>query len=167
MVKFVRIVEYKNLNEIKIVREKRMIIKKTVLIISIFLLISINTVTAYDSYENSYYDENFADESQDDGLWILWVIIGLMIIFFLIWIGVSIWVYKDAKKRGEDSPVIWLLVTLFGGLVGLIVWLVIRPPIGGSKKYRYNYNNQKRYCPICGRAIPFNAIYCPFCSKKI
>jgi H+/Cl- antiporter ClcA len=144
-----------------------MIIKKAVLIISIFLLISINVATAYNSYEDSYYDENFVEDSSQDDLLILWVIIGLMLLFFLIWIGVSIWVYKDAKKRGEDSPIIWLLVTLFGGLVGLIVWLVVRPPIGGSQISSYHSYNRNRFCPICGRNIPFNATFCPYCNKKI
>lgn len=149
-----------------------MIIKKTMIIIFVFLLLPIYTISAYESYDDSYYGDDFEydssySSSSDNGMWILWVIILVFIVGFIIWLAISIWVYKDAKKRGEDSPIIWLLVNLFGGLVGLIVWLVVRPPIGGSQISSYHSYNRNRFCPICGRNIPFNATFCPYCNKKI
>lgn len=101
-----------------------------------------------------------------DDIWIFWTFIIIMILLFIVWIAVSIWVYKDAKKRGEESPIIWFLVTFFGGLIGLIVWFVVRPPIGGLKISKYPSFNTGRFCPICGRNIPFNATFCPYCGKR-
>ena len=44
---------------------------------------------------------------------------------FIVWIILAIWVYKDAKKRGENA-VLWLLVVLLTGIIGLIVYLIVR-----------------------------------------
>jgi len=49
-------------------------------------------------------------------------------VFFLIWIYVLVWVYKDAKRRGKSGAV-WVLITLILGIIGLIIWLIVRPPI--------------------------------------
>ena len=34
--------------------------------------------------------------------------------------------YKDAEKRGK-SGVLWLIVVWVLGIIGLIIWLVVRP----------------------------------------
>ncbi len=47
------------------------------------------------------------------------------LVIFIIWIVLAIWVYKDAKKRGENA-VLWLLVVLLTGIIGLIVYLIVR-----------------------------------------
>lgn len=89
------------------------------------------------------------------------LIFSIISISFFIWIYIAYWVYKDAQKRGEDNATIWLLIVLVAGIVGLIVWLMIRPPIGGRKK-----EESDRRCPNCGRIIPFDSVVCPYCSKK-
>lgn len=81
------------------------------------------------------------------------------IIWLVIWILVGIWVYKDAEKRGK-SGVLWLILVILLGIIGIIIWLVIRPPIGGEK------TEPSRRCPNCGRPIPMDARVCPYCSKK-
>ncbi|MFO8110760.1 MAG: hypothetical protein R6U17_09640 [Thermoplasmata archaeon] len=50
----------------------------------------------------------------------------VFILPLIIWIAIGIWMYKDAKKRGENA-VLWLIVGLIAGLIGLIIWMVIRP----------------------------------------
>jgi hypothetical protein len=50
--------------------------------------------------------------------WIIWFVIAILI---------CIWVYKDAESRGM-SGVLWLIVVLILGLIGLIVYLVVRKP---------------------------------------
>jgi predicted nucleic acid-binding Zn ribbon protein len=77
------------------------------------------------------------------------------IVWFIIWILVAIWVYKDAEKRGK-SGVLWLIIVILLGLIGLIIWLVIR----GEK------SAPSRHCPNCGRGIPEDARSCPYCNKK-
>jgi len=44
---------------------------------------------------------------------------------FVITIIIAIWVYRDAESRGENG-VIWLLVVLVGGIIGLIIYLIVR-----------------------------------------
>ncbi len=51
----------------------------------------------------------------------------LPIVWFIIWLLVAIWAYKDAKRRGADSPIVWFLVVFFLGLIGLIIYIVARP----------------------------------------
>jgi len=94
-----------------------------------------------------------------DGTWLMAGICSIYLIILIAWILVAIWVYKDAGKRGENQ-VLWLLVVLLAGLIGLIIWFVIRPPIGGKKP------THERRCPNCGRNIPFDANICPYCAKK-
>ncbi|MDG6220679.1 MAG: hypothetical protein QCI38_04435 [Candidatus Thermoplasmatota archaeon] len=51
------------------------------------------------------------------------------VLIIILWILVCVWVYKDATARGEEGA-LWLIITLFAGPIGLIVWLLVRPPIG-------------------------------------
>ena len=83
----------------------------------------------------------------------------LVFLPWIIWIILAIWVYKDAEKRGK-SGVLWFIIVFFLGIIGLIVWLVVRPPIGGEKA------TSDRKCPNCGRPIPMDARACPYCAKK-
>ena len=77
------------------------------------------------------------------------------LIWLVVWILVAIWVYKDAEKRGK-SGVLWLIIVILLGLIGLIIWLVVR----GEK------SKPSRKCPNCGRDIPEDARSCPYCNKK-
>ena len=85
----------------------------------------------------------------------------IVLIPLIIGILLGIWVYKDAEKRGK-SGIVWLLIVWVLGIIGLIIWLVIRPPIGGEKSAAAS----DRKCPNCGRPIPMDARACPYCAKK-
>jgi hypothetical protein len=71
--------------------------------------------------------------------------IGFMIcmgVSFLIGIALLIWIIlftvKDAKKRGMD-PTIWVVLEIFLGLIGFIIYLCVREPLksgGGRVKRR-------------------------------
>lgn len=67
---------------------------------------------------------------------ILFFIIGsiiyMIILIYAIQIAIAIWVYRDAKKRGEDA-LLWLLIVLLTGLIGLIIYVLIR----GDKSYNH------------------------------
>jgi hypothetical protein len=52
--------------------------------------------------------------------------VGFWIAWFIIWLLVAIWVYKDAESRGA-SGVLWLIVVILLGIIGLIIYLVVRP----------------------------------------
>lgn len=56
------------------------------------------------------------------------IMIGIIIIFIIFWIvavGLAIWVYKDAKKRDMNAAV-WLLIVLLSGCIGCIIYLIVR-----------------------------------------
>lgn len=133
-------------------------LKKISIISLTCLLLSIVLSTIAIAAEGDYtYDF-------DPGAW--WNFMGLGIAFcigivvaFVIIILIAIWVYKDAEKRGT-SGALWLIIVILTGIIGLIIWLVVRPPIGGHPK------QSGRMCPNCGRPIPMDANICPYCGKK-
>lgn len=88
------------------------------------------------------------------------LVIFVIIIWLIIAILIAIWVYRDAEKRGE-SGALWLIIVILTSIIGLIIWLIVRPPIGGKKSA-----SSDRRCPNCGRIIPMDARVCPYCNKK-
>ena len=56
---------------------------------------------------------------------IMFGIIITLIIFWVIAIGLAVWVYKDAKKRDMNAAV-WLLIVLLSGCIGCIIYLIVR-----------------------------------------
>jgi Na+/H+-dicarboxylate symporter len=132
-------------------------INKTTLIIGAFL-----TLVAISAIANAQYEDPFANEEFSWGLFGLFAgaLCIIPLIIFIIWIILAIWVYKDAQKRGS-SGALWLIIVIFTGIIGLIIWLVVRPPIGGETAAE-----SKRMCPNCGRPIPMDARACPYCAKK-
>ncbi len=63
-----------------------------------------------------------------------------------------IWVFKDAKARGDQNAVIWIIVLLFTNIIGLIIYLCIRPagdlsPCANCKQRRLATLPK---CPHCG-----------------
>jgi hypothetical protein len=54
---------------------------------------------------------------------------GLLIplIALAINIALMIWVGKDAKAKGMENRVLWMVLTFFTGLIGLIIYLIVRP----------------------------------------
>jgi hypothetical protein len=55
------------------------------------------------------------------------VAIFIMLAVAVVWIFVLVWVYRDATARGMENAVIWVLLTFFLGLIGLVVYLIVRP----------------------------------------
>lgn len=47
------------------------------------------------------------------------------IVWFIIAILLCIWVYRDAESRGM-SGALWLIIVLIAGVIGLIIYLVVR-----------------------------------------
>lgn len=47
------------------------------------------------------------------------------VIYWVIAILLCIWVYRDAESRGMNG-VMWLIVVLISGIIGLIIYLVVR-----------------------------------------
>ncbi|MEF8879603.1 MAG: hypothetical protein V5A64_04350 [Candidatus Thermoplasmatota archaeon] len=143
--------------------------------------LNINPVLGYNSYSGEDVNESmFTNSSSDLGI--------VFLVVFVLFIGVlaaGIWVYLDAKKRGEPGG-LWLTVVLISNYVGLIIWLIFRPTlkqgkqedrkyiesnlnyssIASTKYNTYKTDTRGRICTNCGRPIPFDAKLCPYCGKK-
>jgi hypothetical protein len=63
-----------------------------------------------------------------------------------------IWVHGDSKGRGMDNPGLWVVLVLFTGIIGLIIYIAIRP------------SGSKMTCPNCGKRRFLQLPECPFCD---
>jgi len=96
--------------------------------------------------------------------WLVGVFCLIPIVFFVISILLCVWVYRDAESRGM-SGVLWLIVVLITGIVGLIIYLIVRKekttaPAPAPAPVT-------RICPNCGRSIPPEVKFCPHCGKEL
>ncbi|MGI9086317.1 MAG: hypothetical protein ACR2HH_01030 [Chthoniobacterales bacterium] len=76
----------------------------------------------------------------------------VMLVALAIQIAIAVWVYKDAKSRGMDNAVLLTVVTVITGLLGLILYLLMRPkgvlvPCSHCAKKRLAGSAK---CPHCG-----------------
>jgi preprotein translocase subunit Sss1 len=89
-------------------------------------------------------------------------IVGFIIFWLVVGIALAIWVYRDAESRGMGG-VLWLIVVLITGIVGLIIYLIVREPRVAPTSTRVS--SSTRFCPNCGRGIPADVAFCPHCGK--
>jgi FtsH-binding integral membrane protein len=68
-------------------------------------------------------------------------------------IALLVWVAKDAKNRNMDSPVLWMILVVFTGFIGLIVYLLTRP------------KGELVTCPHCGNKRMQVSAKCPHCGN--
>jgi ABC-type transport system involved in multi-copper enzyme maturation permease subunit len=127
--------------------------KLRILLASVLLITALSTIASAADYP-SWNFTNPADAGAFMGMAMATCLI-FGIVWFIVWILVAIWVYKDAQKHGKNG-VLWLIIVILLGLIGLIIYLVVR----GEKVA------PSRHCPNCGRGIPEDARSCPYCNKK-
>ena len=131
--------------------------------ITSILLLTLVMLVSFASVVSAQYDWTTSEEAAAGLFGLSLVCCIVPVIWFIIAIALAIWVYKDAEKRGS-SGALWLIIFLLTGFIGLIIWLIIRPPIGGDKSKKGGGGD--RMCPNCGRSIPMDARACPYCAKK-
>ena len=68
-------------------------------------------------------------------------------------IALLVWVARDAKSRSMDSSVLWMMLVMFTGLIGLVIYLLSRPQ-GNLKQ-----------CPSCGNKRLAASAKCPHCGN--
>ncbi len=84
--------------------------------------------------------------------------LGLLFMILLVvgvigtWIGLLVFVVRDAKNRGTENPVLWLILILFTHVIGFIIYFLARP--AGTLVACEHCKNKKlqyaRLCPHCG-----------------
>ena len=114
----------------------------------VFLLV-LSTVTMAQSTRRQ---PNAADQAA--GLACCGTFVVIPIVFFVLNIALLVWVARDAKSRGMDSSVIWMLLVFFTSFIGLIIYLFSRPQ--GNLVQCQSCNNSRMQasakCPHCGNA---------------
>lgn len=78
------------------------------------------------------------------------IIAGL--IFIIYWIGLALWVFKDANKK-DRNPSLWALLVLITNLVGLFVYII--------------YRQNSIVCNSCGQLQSRDSKFCSSCGSKI
>jgi hypothetical protein len=78
----------------------------------------------------------------------------LFVIVALIALNIAllVWVARDAKARGMDSAILWMILVMFTGVIGLIIYLFARP------------QGNVIPCPNCGNKRLQASLKCPHCS---
>ncbi len=51
--------------------------------------------------------------------------IACVAIWFIIWILIALWAYKDAKKKCNEHPGLWFVVVVLLGLIGIIIYVIV------------------------------------------
>jgi FtsH-binding integral membrane protein len=78
-------------------------------------------------------------------------ILMMPVIFFVLNIALLVWVARDAKARGMDSSVLWMILVMFTSVIGLILYIFSRPQ--GSVVRCHNCGNNRLQasmkCPHC------------------
>ena len=77
----------------------------------------------------------------------------IMIVALAIQIAIAVWVYRDAKARGMDNAVLLTVVTVFTGILGLILYLLMRP------------KGNTVACPSCAKKRLEGSTKCPHCGN--
>lgn len=84
-------------------------------------------------------------------------LVGVMIICAIgviaLNIALLVWVARDAKSRGMDSAVLWMILVMCTSLVGLIIYIFSRPQ-----------GNLMR-CAQCGNSRLQASAKCPHCGN--
>jgi len=119
----------------------------------------------------------------DFALWGGALCLTFIVLWFIIWLLIAIWVYKDAEARGMGGA-LWLIIVILIGLIGLIIYLVVRKdkPVAGQQPGYAPYQQQQyqpppaqqyqapsaaRFCPKCGASNTGTAGFCQSCGGRL
>jgi FtsH-binding integral membrane protein len=78
--------------------------------------------------------------------------IAIPVVLIALNIALLVWVARDAKSRGMDSAVLWMVLVMFTSVIGLIIYIFSRPQ--GNLVQCASCHNQRLQasakCPHCG-----------------
>lgn len=74
------------------------------------------------------------------------------LLFMIYWIGLALWVYRDADRK-NNNPALWGLMVLITNIIGLIIYTM------------YKQNN--RICDNCGSIQDKDNVFCTNCGTQI
>lgn len=86
-------------------------------------------------------------------LGVLGTFIAIPILYFALNIALLVWVARDAKARGMDSAVLWMILVMFTSIIGLIIYVFSRP------------QGNLIQCSHCGNKRLQASAVCPHCNN--
>ena len=107
-----------------------------------------------------------------------WLVIRNLTLFFVVvfWLAVAYWVYKDARRRIDDS---WLVATatilgLIPPFIGALVYMLFRPPeyLDDVRERELEIKAMEESlggerCPVCRADVDPSFLACPVCTTKL
>ena len=95
-------------------------------------------------------DENAAAGCLACGGGLLFLMIGLVVLNIVL----LVWVARDARARGMDNSVVWMILVLVTGVLGLIIYFFSRP------------KGDLVVCSRCGNKRLQASARCPHCQNS-
>jgi len=103
---------------------------------------------------------------------------GIIFILIIVWLSFIYWTYRDARLRSESiaTAIFWAVVVLLFNFLGLILYLILRPPEFIDDVVERDLEIQRMEmllgdsqltCPACGKPIKEDFLICPYCRKKL
>ncbi len=94
-----------------------------------------------------------------------------------LWLSLIIWTFRDMRHRSRD-PFAQILAALVVALmpgVGLIIYLILRPPETLAESYERALEEEallqeieeRPACPGCSRTVDQNWLLCPHCHTRL
>jgi len=83
------------------------------------------------------------------------------IIFYIVSLMLTCWVYHDAKTRGSSAPVFWSISVFIFFIIFLPLYLIMRPAKPETVA------RTSVLCPHCGKYYEPPVKFCPNCGNKV
>jgi RNA polymerase subunit RPABC4/transcription elongation factor Spt4 len=107
-----------------------------------------------------------------------YLIYGIIFVLIIVWLAFVYWTFRDAKLRSESvvPAIFWSLVVLVLNFLGLILYLILRPPEYIDdvverdleiERMQTLLDSKQCTCPACGNIIRDDFLICPYCRKKL
>jgi hypothetical protein len=112
---------------------------------------------------------------------IVGLVVAVAIYVAVLYVAVAFWVVRDARRRSESwfFAVFAGLLGLFLPFLGVIIYMVVRPPRTLDEERALYLEEQalqesepldatpmSRPCPTCGREIEPDFVICPYCRTQ-
>ncbi len=94
-----------------------------------------------------------------------------------LWISLIIWTFRDMRNRSRDpfAQILAALVVAILPVVGLVIYLILRPPETLAEAYERALEEEallqeiedRPACPGCSRTVDAHWILCPHCHTRL
>ena len=93
------------------------------------------------------------------------------------WFGLVVWTFRDIQQRSRDAvvQVLATLLVLFSGVLGVVLYLILRPSETLADNYQRSLEEEaiireldaNPSCPNCHHAVESDYIRCPHCGQSL